>query len=38
MVFRTTRGDDERQLRANKKDVKIVSILKVSPYALVLLW
>jgi len=28
MVFRTTKGEDERILRANRKDVRIVSILK----------
>lgn len=29
MAFRTAKGDDERQLRANNKSVKIISILKV---------
>jgi hypothetical protein len=28
-VFRTTRSDDERQLRANNSSVRIISILKV---------
>jgi DNA mismatch repair ATPase MutS len=29
MVFRTTKGDDERQLRENNSKVKVLSILKV---------
>lgn len=29
IIFRTTKGDDERELRARNKDVKILSILKV---------
>lgn len=29
LVFRTAHGDDERQLRANNSDVRILSILKV---------
>jgi hypothetical protein len=35
-IFRTTKGDDERDLRAKNPKIQVISILKVNPITLLL--